>query len=755
MTAPISPKPIKITSAASVQQEPDKNEVREILKRYRAVLTAVAPRLKEGDAKLIKKAFLIAHEAHKDVRRKSGEPYIYHPLEVAQICVEEIGLGTTSVVCALLHDVVEDTETKLEDIEGQFGAKVAQIIDGLTKIKAVMGKGSSEQAENFKKLLLTISQDMRVVLVKIADRLHNMRTLESMTKEKQLKIMSETQFIYAPLAHRLGLYSIKSELEDLCLKYADRKSYDDINENIEKTQASRDKFINQFVQPIKETLEKQNFTFSIKSRLKSVFSIYNKMKKQRIPFEEVFDLFAIRIIVDVPIEEEKPACWRIYSAVTDFYTPSPERLRDWISLPKSNGYESLHTTVMSSIGQWVEVQIRTVRMDEIAEKGFAAHWKYKTGKAATIEQGIENWISRVRETLENNSDSNALEFMDEFRSNLFSEEVYVFTPKGELKVLPANATVLDFAFDIHTEIGAKCLGAKVNHTLVPLNHVLKNGDQVEILTSTKIKANEGWLKYITTSKAKSKIKAYLKEDEKLHIADGKEIIQRKFKQLKVEFNSETVQQLSEFFNCKNEPDLYLKVGKGQIDHTEIKKFHDIREESSQNKTKVRADDAKQFKEQFRQVKQNNSDELVIGEDNDKVEFSFAPCCGPIPGDDIFGFTTLSRGIKIHRTDCPNAHDMMASGGQRIIKVRWASTKDQIYEVNLKVIGTDRVGIVNDVTKLISTLLQVNIHALAFEGRNGVFEGSITLGVRDKKQTDDIINKLNEIEGVVNVIRYDY
>ncbi len=745
----------KNTSLSAAPLASDPQEVREILIRYRKLLTAVAPRLKEkDDVKLIKKAFLIAHEAHKDVRRKSGEPYIYHPLEVAIICVEEIGLGVTSVVCALLHDVVEDTETKLEDIEGQFGSKVARIIDGLTKIKVVMTKGSSEQAENFKKLLLTLSDDMRVVLVKIADRLHNMRTLESMVKEKQLKILSETQYIYAPLAHRLGLYSIKSELEDLCLKYADPKSYNDINDNIAKTQASRDKFIGHFVQPIKDNLDKQGFKYTIKSRLKSIYSIHSKMKKQRIPFDEVFDLFAIRIILDVPLEEEKPACWRVYSVITDFYTPSPERLRDWISLPKSNGYESLHTTVMSQgSGQWVEVQIRTARMDEIAEKGLAAHWKYKTGKAATIEQGIENWIARVRETLENNSDSNALEFMDEFKSNLFNEEVYVFTPKGQLRVLPANATVLDFAFDIHTEVGAKCLGAKINKTLVPLNHVLKNGDQVEILTSTKIKANEGWLQYITTSKARNKIKTYLKEDEKQHIDDGKEIIQRKFKQLKIEFTSETVSQVAEFFNCKNEVDLYIKVGKGQIDHTEIKRFYDIQHETQQHK--VRADNAKQFKEQIKQINENHSDELVIGEDNDKVEFSFAPCCNPIPGDDVFGFTTLSRGIKIHRTDCPNAHSMMASGGQRIIKVRWASTKNQIYEIGIKIIGTDRVGLVNDITRLISTLLQVNINALSFEGRNGVFDGSIMLGVRDTRQADEIMNKLGEIEGVVKVLRMDY
>jgi guanosine-3',5'-bis(diphosphate) 3'-pyrophosphohydrolase len=732
----------------------DAHERKEILKRYNALMRSAYPMLQKGDAKLIKKAFMIAHEAHKEVRRKSGEPYIYHPLEVAQICVDEIGLGATSIIAALLHDVVEDTETKLEDLEGQFGKKVARIIDGVTKIKAVMGKSTSEQAENFKKLLLTINDDIRVVLVKIADRLHNMRTLDSMTKEKQLKIKSETQYIYAPLAHRLGLYSIKSELEDLCLKFSDEKAYNSIKESIEKTQASRDKFIEEFVKPIKESLDKLDIQYTIKSRLKSIYSIWMKMKKQGIPFEEVFDLFAIRIIADVPFSEEKSTCWRVYSAITDFYTPSPERLRDWISLPKSNGYESLHTTVMSSTGQWVEVQIRTVRMDEIAEKGYAAHWKYKHGgRSNNIEQGFDMWLAKIRETLEN-KDVNALEFMDEFRSNLFNEEVYIFTPNGELKVLPQGATVLDFAFEIHSEIGAKCLGAKVNGTLVPLNHVLKNGDQVEILTSTKVKANEGWLKFITTSKAKSKIKAFLKEDEKKYAVDGKEIIQRKLKNLKVDFTSENMSQLADFFTCKNEQELYYKVGKGLIDHTEIRKFVEFKENET-NKTKVHAADAKQFKEQIKQLKEGHSDELVIGEDSDRVEYSFATCCNPIPGDEIFGLTTVSRGIKVHRTNCPNAVDIMASFGNRIIKARWASDKNELYEVNIKIIGTDRAGLVNDVTRIISSQPQVTLTSIAFKGANGVFEGDISLGVHDNHQATELIERFAGIEGVVNVYRYDY
>jgi GTP pyrophosphokinase len=555
----------------------------------------------------------------------------------------------------------------------------------------------------------------------------------------------------------LGLYTIKSELEDLCLKFSDEKAYDDINYKIEQTAASRDKFIAEFTKPIREALDKQDFKYTIKSRTKSIYSIWNKMRKQGIPFEEVFDLFAIRIIVDVPETEEKPACWRIYSTITDFYKPSIERLRDWISVPKSNGYESLHSTVMSSTGEWVEVQIRSLRMDDIAEKGLAAHWKYKGGgkSAANIEQGIEMWIARVRETLET-ADSNALEFVDEFRSNLFNEEVYVFTPKGELRVLPFGSTVLDFAFEIHTEVGARCLGAKVNHVLVPLNHVVKNGDQVEILTSTKIKANEGWLKYLTTTKARNKIKVYLKEDQKQQTLDGKEIVLRKLKQLKVDYTSELLSHLAEYFNCKNEPDFLIKVGKGQIEHTEIKKYFEYKEAFDlQEKTKVRAGDAKQFKEQFKELKPIGSDELVIGEDSDKVEYSLAQCCNPIPGDEIFGFTTVSRGIKVHRTNCPNAVDIMASFGNRIIKARWASDKTQSFEINLKVIGTDRSGIVNDVTRILASMPMINITAISFESRIGVFEGNISLGVRDTKQVDEVMEKINDIDGVVNVLRYDY
>lgn len=733
--------------------ERNEKERKEILRRYRLILRHARERLKDGDAKKIKKAFEIAYEAHKDVRRKSGEPYIYHPLEVARIVVDEMGLGATSIVCALLHDVVEDTEIELKDIEGQFGTKISKIIDGLTKIKDASDKSLSMQAENFKKMLLTISEDIRVVFIKIADRLHNMRTLESMPRDKQLKIKSETEYVYAPLAHRLGLYSIKSELEDLCLKFSDGGAYEDIEEKIKKTQPARDRFIKDFIKPIEDALKKQGFNFTIKSRLKSIFSIWNKMFKQGVAFEDVFDLFAIRVIVDVPVEDEKAACWRIYSTITDFYQPNPNRLRDWISFPKSTGYESLHVTVMSGIGQWVEVQIRTKRMDEIAEMGLAAHWKYKEKNGITShDSGIEEWLKKVRESLEQ-KDVTALEFLDEFRRNLFTEEVFVFTPKGDLKTLQMGATILDFAFEIHTEVGAKCLGAKVNQRLVPLNYRLKSGDQVEILTSTKIKANEDWLKLVVTTKARNKIKEYIKDGKKDIMRDGKEIVMRKLKQMKLNFTHEISAQILDYFNFKSEPEFWYAVGKGSIDHTLIKKFQEKAEAEKQARL-LEPPQTEQVRTDKKQPKKEIS-EIVIGGKNDRIEYSLSQCCNPIPGDEIFGIVTVSKGIKIHRTSCPNAVDIMASFGDRIIKARWAEDKSQVFDVTLKIIGTDRVGLVSDITRVISNQLKVNITSLAFEVHTGVFEGTISLSVYDTKQADEMTEQLGKIDGVVNVTRYNY
>lgn len=731
-------------------------ERKQILKRYRKLLRLAKPLLKPGDAKLIKKAFNVASEAHKEMRRKSGEPYIYHPLEVALICVEEIGLGTTSIIAALLHDVVEDTDMELEDIEREFGVKVAQIIDGLTKIAGVFDYGSSQQAENFRKMLLTLSDDVRVILIKLADRLNNMRTLDSMPRHKQLKIGSETKYLYAPLAHRLGLYSIKSELEDLYLKFMDKEDYNFITKKISDTRVSRNKFIKTFIAPIEKELKEQGFKFVIKGRPKSVYSIYNKMKKQNIPFEEVFDLFAIRIIIDTDYENEKAACWQVYSIVTDFYRPNPNRLRDWISTPRANGYESLHTTAMSQTGQWVEVQIRTQRMDDIAERGYAAHWKYKEKENAPEKAAgsLDEWITQVRTLLENN-DGSAIEFMDDFRGNLFHDEVFVFTPKGDLKVLPYDATALDFAFEIHTEVGAKCIGAKVNQKLVSLGHKLKNGDQVEILTSNKQKPSEDWLKSVVTSRAKAKIKDALKEEKKGYMLDGKEIIQRKLKQMKLDFTSETVEQLRAFFETKTTTEFYYKVGKGIIDATAIKSFKDFKQQKKSKKgPQLKFTDEKSFTKEIKNLKGPEHDQLLIGEDMDVVDYVLAKCCNPIPGDAVFGFVTVNEGIKIHRTACPNALELMSNHGNRVIKARWTSQQQIAFLAGLKIIGTDRVGLISDLTKVISNELKVNMRSITVDSDRGIFEGSIKLYVDSTNHLEKLIDNLSKVSGVLKVSRFD-
>src|SRR5690554_353101 len=732
-------------------------ERKEILKRYRKLLRLAKPLLKPGDAKIIKKAFTVSSEAHKETRRKSGEPYIYHPLDVAIVCVEEIGLGTTSVVAALLHDVVEDTDWELEDIEREFGPKVAQIIDGLTKISGVFEYGSSQQAENFRKMLITLSDDVRVILIKLADRLHNMRTLESMPRHKQLKIASETKYLYAPLAHRLGLYAIKSELEDLYLKFMDTETYNFIVTKISETRVSRNKFIKSFIAPLENELNQQRFHYSIKGRPKSIFSIYNKMQKQNIPFEEVYDLFAVRIIIDTPLESEKADCWQVYSIVTDYYRPNPDRLRDWISTPRANGYESLHTTVMSHTGQWVEVQIRTQRMDDIAERGYAAHWKYKDNESAPTKtgMGLDEWITQVRSLLESN-DGTAIEFMDDFRGNLFHDEVFVFTPKGDLKVLPNGATALDFAFEIHSEVGSRCIGAKVNQKLVSINHTLKNGDQVEILTSSKQKPSEDWLKSVVTSKAKAKIKDALKEEKKHFIIDGKEIVQRKLKQMKMEFSSVVIEQLRAFFETKTPMEFYYKVGRGIIDPTSIKSFKDFKQAKKQKGKSPMNQimDELSFTKEIKNLKGADHDQLLIGEDMDVVDYILARCCNPIPGDEVFGFVTVNEGIKIHRTSCPNALELLSNHGNRVIKARWTSQQEIAFLAGLKIVGTDRVGLINDLTKVISNELKVNMRSITVDSDSGIFEGTIKLYVHSTNHLDSLINNLSRVPGVLKVSRFD-
>jgi GTP pyrophosphokinase len=728
-------------------------EKKEIINRYRRLLRKAKPILKEGDARLIKKAFTMSLEAHKDMRRKSGEPYIFHPLAVAEICTEEIGLGTTSIIAALLHDVVEDTDIELPDIERLFGKKISRIIDGLTKIRGVFEFGTSQQAENFRKMLFTLSEDVRVILIKLADRLHNMRTLDSMPRNKQLKVASETIYLYAPLAHRLGLNAMKTELEDLYLRFTDKPIYESIVQKIDASKVVRNKFIKQFVAPVNGELEKLGMGFDIKGRPKSIHSIWNKMRKQNIPFEEVFDLFAIRIILDTPIEQEKALCWQVYSIVTDYYTPNPDRLRDWISTPKSNGYESLHTTVMAKNGQWVEVQIRTKRMDEIAEKGYAAHWKYKDTNS-TAESNLEKWLARVRDLLEQNNHS-ALDFVDDFRGNLFSEEVFVFTPKGELKTLPHGATALDFAFEIHTQVGSKCIGAKVNNKLVPINYVLKNGDQIEILTSQKQKPHEDWLRFVVTSKAKSRIKEELKEDKKKLAEDGKEIIFRKIRQAKEDPGQAVLEQMRDYFKSVTHFDLYFRVGAGFITTADIKRFLENKPVSPiRSKPNLQVQDAKVIEQEITRAKGRYDDILLVGEDMDVVDYKLAKCCTPIPGDDVFGFVTVNEGIKIHRTNCPNAPELLSHHGNRVVKAKWTSQHEVAFLTGLKIKGTDRVGLINDVSKIISEELKVNMSSMSIHTDSGIFDGEIMLYVNDTRHLEQLIGKLDKVEGVVKVSRFD-
>jgi len=726
-------------------------EKKEIINRYRRLLRKAKPILNDGDAKLIKKAFTISLEAHKDMRRKSGEPFIFHPLAVAEICVEEIGLGTTAIIAALMHDVVEDTDIELSDIERMFGKKITRIIDGLTKIRGVFEYGTSQQAENFRKMLFTLSEDVRVILIKLADRLHNMRTLDSMPRNKQLKVANETIYLYAPLAHRLGLNAIKTELEDLYLRFTDKEVYDSIAAKIDATRSARTKFIKQFMIPIGDELDKLKIEYEIKGRPKSIYSIYNKMRKQNIPFEEVFDLFAIRIILDTTLDHEKALCWQVYSIVTDYYTPNPDRLRDWISTPKSNGYESLHTTVMSKNGQWVEVQIRTKRMDEIAEKGYAAHWKYKDSNT-TAESNLEKWLARVRDLLEQNNHS-ALDFVDDFRGNLFSEEVFVFTPKGELKTLPYGATALDFAFDIHTQVGSKCIGAKVNNKLVPINYVLKNGDQIEILTSQKQKPHEDWLRFVVSSKAKARIKDELKEDKRKSADEGKEILIRKLRQVKEEPNQQLLEQMREYFKVPANFELYYRIGRGLISAPDIKKFVENKP-VHQSRSKSAPQTEKALEQEMNQIKGRYSDILLIGEDMDVVDYKLAKCCTPIPGDDVFGFVSVNEGIKIHRTNCKNAPELLSHHGNRVVKAKWTSQHEVAFLTGLKILGTDRVGLINDVTKIISEELKVNMSSMSIHTDYGIFEGEIMLYVNDTRHLEQLIEKLRGVEGVEKVSRFD-
>jgi guanosine-3',5'-bis(diphosphate) 3'-pyrophosphohydrolase len=717
-------------------------ENRQLANMYRNLLRACKDYESNEDRKLIRKAFNFALNAHAGVRRKSGELYIFHPLSVAMIAVKEMGLGTTSIVSSLLHDVVEDTDVSLEEIEGIFGSRVAKIIDGLTKISGVIGHTRSMQAENFRKILLTMSEDVRVILVKIADRLHNMRTLDAMSKKNQLKIASETLELFAPLAHRLGLFVIKSELEDLSIKYTEPQIYQTLSTKIKAQQSRLNNYLRTFMRPIHESMKSQDFTYETKARFKSIYSIYKKMKARNIGYDQIYDLFAIRIILENS-EDEKADCWRVYSIVTDFYKPNPERLRDWLSTPKVNGYESLHTTVMGPNGRWVEVQIRTQRMDDIAEKGYAAHWKYKEAS----EHGdttLDDWIKQVGELLRS-QDGSAIEFFDEFKMNLFTHELYVFTPRGDMKVLPSKSTALDLAFDIHTDIGLQSIGAKVNNKLVPLSYTLKNGDQVEIITSKKQKAQTEWLDFVATAKARSKIKQSLKEERKKTAENGQLLLYRKLGALEEKSRSEAIDSLIDYFNKATDFDLFFHIGNSNINVTDLNsaikilKIGDHKLKDSSPKTESK----------------KNPDVIEIGGSSTE-EYTFANCCNPIPGDDIFGFVTIGEGIKIHRTNCPNGIKLMSNYGYRIINAVWAKKEFkevEYFPVGIKFHGFDNLGLLSVITDVISNKFEINVKSINATTKDGAFEGSIVVNIYDTEHLDQLIDHIREIEGLDHVSRF--
>lgn len=727
----------------------EEKEKKEILRKYRALLRALKPKLKPGDKEQVRTAFEMAVEAHKNMRRKSGEPYIFHPLAVAMICVEEIGLGIRSTICALLHDTVEDTDITLEQIQREFGSEIAKIVDGLTKIANVLDTNLSQQAENFKKILLTLTDDPRVILIKLADRLHNMRTLESMRREKQLKISSETIYVYAPLAHRMGLYNIKTEMEDLAMKYMEPDSYKYIADKLDNTKRERTRYINDFIRPLKEKLTQANFKFEIYGRPKSIHSIWNKMKKKGVSFEEVYDLFAIRIILDSEPEREKEECWKVYSLVTDEYIPAPERLRDWLSNPKSNGYEALHTTVMGPHGKWVEVQIRTKRMNDIAEKGLAAHWKYKEG--ATDENRFDKWLQQIREMLAN-QDSSSIDFLQDFKVSFLAEEIYVYTPKGDIKMLPVGSSALDFAFSIHTKVGESCIGAKVNHKLVPISYKLRSGDQVEIITSSKQKPKSEWLHYVTTTKAKSKIKDSLKEEKRKTGEDGKLLLIKKLEQQGIPAQQQQMEEIASHFKINSTLDLFYDIAIKKIDLTEVKDWGYMGDKIIFPKQEKQLPDEKP--ETNKTLAKKDTELIIFGESSDKIKYSLANCCKPIPGDDVFGFITQGEGLKIHRTNCPNAARLLANYGHRVVKTKWVKNKEISFLTGVKIIGLDDVGVINKITNLISGTLKININALTIEAKDGLFEGNVKVYVHDKDELENLVNKLIELPGIESVERFD-
>ena len=719
-----------------------------IAKEYKELLKISYQSLSREDRKLIRLAFNTSVDAHKNQRRKSGEPYVFHPIAVAKIVASKIGLDATCIAAALLHDVIEDTEYSEKTIKDIFGRKITKIVVGLTKIsKLSKEENVSLQAENFRKMLLTLNDDVRVILIKIADRLHNMQTLESMSSEKQIKIASETLYIYAPIAHRIGLYDVKSELEDLGLKYTEPEMFYDIKAKIEESKDEQDKYIKNFSRRISEKLRKDNLKFKINGRPKSIYSIRDKILNKNISFEEIYDKFAIRIIYKSDPENEKFLAWKIYSIITDYYTPNPLRLRDWITSPRSNGYEALHITVVGPGSKWVEVQIRSERMHEIAEKGYAAHYMYKRGNQS--ENGLEEWLNRLQEVLED-TESNALDFVEDFKLNLYSTEIFVFTPAGELKSLAKGSTALDFAFSIHTGLGLKTRGVKVNGIMVPLSHVLKSGDQIEIIKSENTKPSSNWLDYVKTSRAKAKIRTALKEEKKVLAEEGKEILRRKLKQLKIKFDDKTVNDLGNFLKLKTSLDLFYRVGIGKVDNTQLKKFANYNNRLI-NFFRKRIRKTNKINQSEKEIV-NNYDQIVFGNEEEVLEYSLAKCCNAIPGDEVFGFVTINDGIKVHKKTCSNAVGLQSKFAYRILKSKWIDSTVQEYTSTLKISGIDNLGLVNQITKLISNSLNINIKKMNFDTVDNIFKGQITLRVKTKNILNDLIKRLKKINGVEKVIR---
>ena len=716
---------------------------------------------REDDWQFVRRAFFLAKEAHKGVRRRSGEPYIIHPIEVALIAVREIGLGKKSVVAALLHDVVEDTEYTLEDISRIFGAKISSMVDGLTKMAGVFNADSSEQAEYFRKVLLTLSDDVRVIIIKIADRLHNMRTLGAMPHNKQIKITSETIYLFVPLAYRLGLHAIKSELEDLCMKYRFPEEYEEIKRKIDETETERQAYIDKFTAPIREVLDKNKFQYEMTARVKSVYSIWNKMRRKQIPFEEVYDLFAIRIVFKtLPFPSEKTQCWQIYSCVTDIYKPHPDRLRDWISMPKSNGYEALHSTVMGPDGIWVEVQVRTERMDDIAERGFAAHWKYKHASISQEEDGLEKWLRKVREALNSPTES-AHEFLDNFKLSLYKSDIVVFTPKGDAHSLPYGATVLDFAYEIHTKIGNHAIGAKVNHRIMPVTSRLNSGDQVEIITAESARPKPEWLNIVVTSKARQTIQDYLKSERIDNIEYGMQHLEESLAEYNVTLNGRVLRKLMTAYECCNKDELYSKIGAGIINLDNLEKL--LKENSTRKILKfwkLLIPDSSEV-----EVSDVDIDEDVttlddtaafVDDAHHEHQFVMAECCEPIPGDKVVGYRDPQSGsIIVHKSTCDKVIALAAQYGDNIIKeqdIKWSQQKAVSYLASVEIYGIDRTGIILDLTKLITSDFSINMRAISVQSHDGIFEGTISLYVQDIESLNMLLDNLRKIKGIERVKR---